>query len=83
MTTKTSRLLVLSTLLFVAFTSLSIINYRTIADSIHDEIVSSSLPLLQENLYTEILTDLSPALNIASMMASDSFLIRWAEAGRA
>lgn len=81
MTTKSSRLIVLSALLLVAFTSLSIFNFRTIADSIHDEIVSSSLPLLQENLYTEILTDISPALNISSMMASDSFLIRWAEAG--
>lgn len=81
MTPRASRLIVLSALLLVSFTLLSVINYRTVADSIHDEIVSSSLPLLQENLYTEIQTDLSPALNIASMMASDSFLIRWAEAG--
>ena len=81
MNTRASRLIVLSALLLVAFTVLSIINYRTVADSIHDEIVTSSLPLLQENLYTEIQTDLSPALNISSMMASDSFLIRWAEAG--
>lgn len=75
------RLVVLSALLLVSFTALSIINYRTVADSIHDEIVSSSLPLLQENLYTEILTDLSPALSTASMMASDSFLMRWTEEG--
>ena len=81
MAPRASRLIVLSALLLVSFTLLSVINYRTVADSIHDEIVSSSLPLLQENLYTEIQTDLSPALNIASMMASDSFLIRWAEAG--
>lgn len=81
MNVRSARLLVLSALLLVAFTALSVFNYRTMADAIHDEIVSSSLPLLQENLYTEILTDLSPALNISSMMASDSFLIRWAEAG--
>lgn len=81
MSPRASRLIVLSALLLISFTLLSVINYRTVADSIHDEIVSSSLPLLQENLYTEIQTDLSPALNIASMMASDSFLIRWAEAG--
>jgi len=81
MTPRAGRLIVLSALLIVSFTLLSVINYRTVAASIHDEIVSSSLPLLQENLYTEIQTDLSPALNIASMMASDSFLIRWAEAG--
>lgn len=81
MAPRTGRLVVLSALLVTSFTVLSIINYRTVADSIHDEIVSSSLPLLQENLYTEIQTDLSPALNISSMMASDAFLIRWAEEG--
>ncbi len=81
MSPRASRLIILSVLLLTAFAVLSFINYRTVADSIHDEIVSSSLPLLQENLLTEIQTDLSPALNIASMMATDSFLIRWAEAG--
>lgn len=61
--------------------SLSILNYTTIASAVHDEIIYSSLPLLQENLYAEIQRDLSPSLNVASVMASDAFLVRWAMDG--
>ena len=81
MIARTARLIVLTVLLVVAFALLSIVNYQNVAAAVHDEIVSSSLPLLQENLYTEIQADLTPALNISSMMSADSFLIRWAEAG--
>ncbi len=74
-------ILIVSVVLVVAFVSVSIFNYNTAKKSINEEIRSSSLPLLRENIYSEIQNDFIPALNIASMMATDSFLRNWAIAG--
>lgn len=81
LTNRLKLTLLLSLILFVAFVGLSIINYRTTKTSLTQEIVSSSLPLLRENIYSEILRDITPAINRASAMAHNSFLINWAAGG--
>lgn len=75
---KYRLIVVLSILLFAAFISVSFFNYKTATRSIRTEIVSSSLPLLRENIYSEIQKILTPPINIASLMANDSFLKNWA-----
>jgi diguanylate cyclase (GGDEF)-like protein len=63
--------------LLVSFVSLSLFNYNTAQRSVRDQIATSSLPLLRENIYSDIREDLMPAVNVSSMMAHDSFLIDW------
>ena len=76
-TIKNRLILFLSLILATAFILISILNYTAAREAITDEIRTSSLPLLRENIYSEIQQDLLPALNIASMMATDSFLKNW------
>ncbi len=70
-------ILIISGILIIAFVSVSVFNYSTAKNSISKEIQSSSLPLLRENIYSEIQDDFIPAVNISSMMATDSFLKNW------
>lgn len=81
MTTKIRLLLVLSAILVTAFVSVSYFNFVTTRNAVRDEILSSSLPLLRENIYSEIVKRLVPPINISSLMANDSFLINWAAGG--
>lgn len=71
-------ILIISVILTAAFLFVSFFNYNAAKNSIEGEIVSSSLPLLRENIYSEIKEDFIPAVNISSMMANDSFLKNWA-----
>ena len=71
-------ILIISVILIAAFLFVSFFNYNAAKSSIEGEIVSSSLPLLRENIYSEIKQDFIPAHNISSMMANDSFLKNWA-----
>ncbi len=79
--TRLRLIIILSIILLVAFVSISIINYRTTRDAVLTEIVSSSLPLLRENIYSEIQDEFIPLLNHASLMANNSFLKQWALEG--
>ena len=72
---------ILAVILLVSFLSVSYLNYQAARKAVHDEIVTSSLPLLRENLYSEILKGFIAPLNISSAMATDSFLVDWALAG--
>lgn len=74
-------IIIVSVILVVAFVSVSVFNYNTAKKSINDEVRTSSLPLLRENIYSEIQNDFIPAVNISSMMATDSFVKNWALAG--
>ena len=78
---KNRLLILLSITMLTAFVLISVLNYSTARRAITHEITSSSLPLLRENIYSEIREDFIPSMNIASMMATDSFLKNWALAG--
>jgi diguanylate cyclase (GGDEF)-like protein len=77
-----SRLIgLLGLILLTAFSSIILLNYISARGSMKTEIVKSSLPLLRENIYTKILRDLLPPMQIASLMANDNFLVGWVEDG--
>lgn len=71
----------LSLILLTAFSAIILLNYISARNSMKVEIVRSSLPLLRENIYTTIIRDLLPSMQVASLMANDSFLVRWVENG--
>ena len=80
-TSKRRVITYLSLILLTAFLSISLLNYLTTRNSLEEEIVQASMPLLRENIYSTIFQDLLPSINTASLMANDSFLVDWARSG--
>jgi len=78
---KYRLIIVLAVILLVSFVTVSFLNYQAARRAVRDEIITSSLPLLRENLYSEILKGFMAPLSISSAMATDSFLVDWALAG--
>ena len=74
-------LILLGLIIVISFAVFSLFNYRNTSQAIREEIVTSSLPLLRDNIYSEMLKMLMPPINISSLMAKDSFLIDWAASG--
>lgn len=70
---------ILSVLLLSAFISISLLDFLSSRSALEDEIVSSSMPLLRESIYSSILRDILPALHASSVMANDNFLISWSQ----
>ena len=81
LSSKVRLIIALSVILVIAFVSISIINYRTTRYAVRQEIVFSSLPLLRENIYSEIQRDFIPSMNRASLMANNTFLENWTLSG--
>ena len=77
MTPKYRLILSLSFILVASFLAISTLNFNSTRFTLRTEITEASLPLLRENIYSEIQSDFLPSLNIASAMANDSFLIDW------
>lgn len=78
---KVLQISLITIILIISFTLVSFMNYRTATQSIRNELVSSSLPLLRENIYSEIEKGLLSPLSIAGTMAHDSFLMNWVNQG--
>lgn len=78
---QSSLMVFLALILIVSFLMVSYLNYQTTRESVIKELTTSSLPLLRENVYSAIHQEIIPPLNIASVMANDSFLISWARKG--
>ncbi len=78
---RLKAVLSISVILGCAFIFLGIYNYQTSRNALRHEIVTSSIPLLRENIYSEIKRQLVPALNVSSVMSHDSFLINWVTRG--
>lgn len=79
MTINKSRLslTVLIVIISGSFLLSSLFSYFQAKQSLRDEILYSSLPLLSENIYSELRHELSVPMNISSSMARDSFLMNW------
>ncbi|MCK5249550.1 MAG: GGDEF domain-containing protein [Spirochaetaceae bacterium] len=71
----------ISLILFIAFSTIILMDFLSARNSMKTEIIRSSLPLLSENIYSVILHDLLPSIQAASLMANDSFLVKWVEEG--
>lgn len=80
MTIKSIRkyiIIIVSMIITLFFVSLGFYNYTVSKKMIHNEIVYMSIPLLRENIYSEIRKKFSPAIGVASVMSKDTFLIHW------
>ncbi len=80
---KTGKItmIVLTVLISCAFLVSSLVSFQTARNSLRSEIRNSSLPLLSENIYSELHKALAEPINVSSSMAEDSFLINWVTAG--
>ena len=72
-------LLILS--LFIGFISISIISYLGTKTYVTGNTINQSLPLISDNIYSEIQRELLDPINISSLMANDTFLVEWVENG--
>ncbi len=81
MSIRIKLILVLSAVLVMAFVSTSVITYMVSKDRYRASAVDEILPLLTNNILSEIQRDLMMPLDISSLMAHDTFLKDWAVAG--
>jgi diguanylate cyclase (GGDEF)-like protein len=78
---KVRLIIALSMILLTAFVVLSVLNYQTSRKSMREEIMTSSLPLIRENIYSEIHSSLIEPILVSTTMANDAFLRAWAMRG--
>ncbi len=84
MTTKLAhyKLTILLMLVLVpAFITVSLLNYYVQRDSIREELITTSLPLVRDLIDWEIGTRLQDPILASSIMANDTFLIEWIQDG--
>ncbi len=80
---KTGKItmIVLTVIISCAFLISSLVSFQAAKSSLRSEIRNSSLPLLSENIYSELQKALAAPINVSSSMAEDSFLINWVASG--
>lgn len=74
-------LLLLGALLALGFLATTFASYYVSRGSLRDSISESELPLVADNVYSEIQRDLIRPVLVSSTMASDTFLRDWVIAG--
>ena len=79
--TKNRLITILIILLLFTFTYTSLISYNVTKTSINSNIKSSILPLISDNILSDIQQELLEPINNSSLMANDEFLINWVVAG--
>ena len=70
-------IVVICTMLIVGFLTTIFISYQLARASMREQIVSSSLPLTSDNIYSELQRDLIQPIFISSLMAQDTFVRDW------
>ena len=72
---------IVSFLLLFTFTFTSLISYRITQDAITTNLKTETLPLISDNIFSEIQQDLISPIENSSLMANDEFLIDWVHSG--
>ena len=72
---------VLSTVLLVAFVGTTLASYLVSRQDLRDRAFDEVLPLISNNIYSDVQRGLMQPIQVSSMMANDTFLIDWALAG--
>ena len=78
---KSKFLLLLCCILTLGFTATNLVGYFVAKDSHSKQISGDTLPLIGDNIYSEIQRDLLKPIIISSVMANDTFLRDWVLAG--
>ena len=74
-------MLLLGSILSLGFIATSMVGYFVARDSLTQQISTDTLPLIGDNIYSEIQRDLLKPILISSLMANDTFLKDWITAG--
>jgi diguanylate cyclase (GGDEF)-like protein len=74
---RTKLIITLSVLLLSAFLATNIINYNVSKHSLHTSLVQDSLPIISNNIYSEIQRDLIGPVQVSSLMSNDTFVKDW------
>jgi diguanylate cyclase (GGDEF)-like protein len=78
---KIKIMLFLYSILSIGFVTISLFSYFNAKSSLSDQIKSDTLPLIGNNIYSEIQADLLLPIIISSVMAKDTFLHNWTKDG--
>ena len=68
-------------ILVLGFITTSYLSYSVTKNYILESAETETLPLISDNIYSEIKEDLIDPVNISSLMANDAFLISWVISG--
>lgn len=68
-------------MLVFSFTFTSVISYNVTRASIDSDAKTKILPLISDNIYSEIQKELLQPIHNSSIMANDEFLVKWVLAG--
>jgi diguanylate cyclase (GGDEF)-like protein len=79
--TRTRLIIILSIILVFSFTLTSIISYNVTRNVVAQSSKSEVLPLISNNIYSEIQQVLINPINNSSVMVNDEFLIDWVLSG--
>lgn len=72
---------IISLVVLMGFLATSLIGYFVARDSIAERLQQEMLPLTSDNIYSEIQRDLLQPVLISSLMANDTFVFDWVNAG--
>lgn len=78
---KTKLILILSVVLVLAFVSTNVASYLVSRSWFRSQSLDEILPLISNNIYSEIQADIMRPIHVSSLMAHDTFLKDWALAG--
>jgi diguanylate cyclase (GGDEF)-like protein len=74
---KSKLIISLSSLLLIVFIIISTVNYNVSKKSIRNNIIQDALPLISNNVYSELQRDLATPIHISSLMSNDTFVKDW------
>jgi diguanylate cyclase (GGDEF)-like protein len=77
MSIKTKLILSLCIILILGFFVTNIVNYHVSKTALRTNLVDESLPIISNNVYSEIQKDLMRPIHISSLMAHDTFVKDW------
>ncbi len=72
---------ILTVVLVFSFTFTSLVSYNVTRNSIDSDAKTKILPLISDNIYSEIQKELLQPIYNSSIMANDEFLVEWVLAG--
>lgn len=78
---KYRLIIILTLLLIVTFTFTSLVSYNVTKTSITTDSKTKILPLISDNIYSEIQKELLQPIHNSSIMANDEFLVNWVLSG--
>ena len=64
-------------ILMLGFTITSMLSYTVTKEYVVSSAINQTLPLISDNIYSEIKKELLDPINVSSLMANDEFLVNW------